>query len=155
MRAPGGGVIGVGGASGFGDIDLSRIGNGTFRIGSNFGGSGNGTIAGVILPGAENVVRLGGGGTVTVASSAAITGGAKLEIGSPLITGGFATSANNAAQGGTVLLTSGNAFTGGTTVNRGSALRFQESGALGSGGVQLFGTLAAELNVTFATADGT
>jgi autotransporter-associated beta strand protein len=154
LRASGGGVIGVGNASAFGDIDLARIGDGTFRIGSNFGGSGNGTIIGVVSPGSDDVVRLGGGGTVTLSSQNAVSGSARLEIGSPLINGGFATSTNNAAQSGTVLLVSTNDFRGGTTVNRGSTLRIQDSNSIGAGPVELFGTLAAELETTFANADG-
>ncbi len=154
LRATGTGVIGVGNATAFGDIDLNRIGDGTFRIGSNFGGSGNGTIIGVIAPGAGNVVRLGGGGTLTLSSQDAVSGSAALEIGSPLINGGFTTSTNGAAQSGTVLLVSTNAFRGGTTVNRGSTLRIQDSNSIGTGPVELFGALAAELEASFANGDG-
>ncbi|MHA3774421.1 beta strand repeat-containing protein [Verrucomicrobiota bacterium sgz303538] len=153
LRAMGSGVIGVGNATAFGDIDLSRIGDGTFRIGSNFAGSGNGTITGVISPGAGDVVRVGAGGTMTVSGTNRITGNASLDVGSDLVDGGFRTSVNGANQTGTVLLTGANNYTGGTNVNRGSTLRFQNT-SLGNGPINVFGTLTAEQAGSVFTADG-
>ena len=154
LRALGGGVIGVGNATAFGDIDLSRIGDGTFRIGSNFAGTGNGTIAGNITAGQGNVVRLGGGGTVTILNNNAISGDAALEVGSSLINGGFRTGISGGAQSGTVILAGTNDYTGGTTVNRGSTLRLQDTSAAGTGPITVFGTITPELNATFAAANG-
>src|SRR4029079_6263861 len=87
LRALTTGVLGVGGAAAFGDIDLGDLGDGTFRIGSNFGGQGNGTITGVIAPGAGGLVRVGAGGTLTLSGTNRVTGAAALEVGSDLING--------------------------------------------------------------------
>jgi autotransporter-associated beta strand protein len=143
LRALGTGVLGVGNATNFGDIDLSKIGDGTFRIGANGAGSGAGIITGVLTPGAGDVVRMGAQGTVTLSGENRIAPTASLEVGSPLINGGFATITNNAAQNGTVLLTGASSHTGGTTINRGSTLRFQST-SLGTGPVTIAGTATAE-----------
>jgi hypothetical protein len=67
-----------------------------------------------------------------------------LEIGSPLINGGFATQVAGGAQNGTVIVNSENNYTGGTIVNRASTLRFQDNGALGSGAISAFGAIVAD-----------
>ncbi|RYD85505.1 MAG: hypothetical protein EOP84_02285, partial [Verrucomicrobiaceae bacterium] len=154
LRAMGSGVIGVGNATAFGDIDLGRIGDGTFRVGSNFAGSGNGTVVGEISPGAGNTVRVGAGGTMTLSGTNLVTGIAALNVGSDLINGGFRASSNGTAQNGTVILTGDNNYTGGTTVNRSSTLRIQSAGSIGTGSVDVFGSLTAERTAVF-TADGT
>jgi autotransporter-associated beta strand protein len=143
LRALGSGVLGVGNATNFGDIDLNKIGDGTFRIGAGGAGSGTGVITGVLSPGADNIVRMGAQGTVTLSGDNRIAPGAVLEVGSPLINGGFATITNNAAQNGTVLLTGDNDYSGGTIVNRSSTLRFQGN-SLGSGPITIAGTATAE-----------
>jgi autotransporter-associated beta strand protein len=153
LRAFGTGVLGVGSATAFGDIDLGRIGDGTFRIGSNFSGSGTGTITGVVSPGAGNVWRFGGSvGTVTLSGTNRLTGTALLEVGSPLINGSFATNTNNGLQNGTLTLTGANDFTGGITVNRGSTLRFQTLPTTGT--INVWGTLAADQATGTFTQDG-
>lgn len=137
LRATGSGIYGIGNAT-YGNIDLSKLGDGTWRIGSNFTGTGNGTINGVISSGANGTIRMGGGGTAVVTGVNAVTGTSKLEIGAELL--------NNAqpnSSTGTVLLSNSNDFTGGTVVNRGSTLRFQ-SNSLGSGPVIIGGTATAE-----------
>lgn len=142
LRATGGGVLGIGGST-FATLDLSKLGDGTFRVGANFIASGNGTISGLVTPGAGNVARFGGGGTVTLSGTNGLTGVTALEVGSDLINGGFRTSITGTAQNGTVLLSGANNYTGGTTVNRSSVLRFQNL-SLGNGAVNNFGTLTAE-----------
>jgi hypothetical protein len=111
FRALGSGVIAFGNATGFGDIDLSKIGDGTFRLGSNISSAGNGTITGMISPGAGGVVRVGAAGTLTISGTDRVTGPVTLEVGSALINGGFVGQVNNAAQSGTVVLTGANNYT--------------------------------------------
>lgn len=142
FRAVTSGVLALGNATGFGDVDLSRLGDGTFRLGSNISAAGNGTITGVISPGAGGVVRVGAAGVLTVSGTDRIAGNTSLEVGSPLVNGGFNTQVNGAAQNGTVLLTGPNNYTGTTTINRASVLRFQTS--LPATGVTSFGTATAE-----------
>jgi autotransporter-associated beta strand protein len=154
LRALGTGVLGLGSSTGFGDIDLGRIGDGTFRIGSNLGGSGNGTIVGVITAGANGILRMGATGTVTVSGTDRVIGNVALQVGSPLLNGGFATLGNNTAQSGVVILNGANSYTGGTVVNRGSTLRFENIGSVGNGAIGVFGTLAGQQAGGVFTVDG-
>lgn len=144
LRAAGTGVLGLGGTAAFGDLDLSRLGDGTFRAGAGISGSGaTGVINGQIGAGAGNIVRLGASGTLNVSGSNLITGDAVLEVGSPLINGTF-TQQVQGSQNGTVFLTETNNYTGGTIVNRSSTIRFQDNGAFGTGPITAFGNLTAE-----------
>ncbi len=145
LRAAGSGAIGVGGASAFGNIDLNRIGDGTFRILTGVAGAGNGTIIGVVSPGAGGLVRVGtlGTATLTLSGTNRVTGGAGLEVGSDLINGGFRQTQSNTAETGITILTGANDYTGGTAVNRGATLRIQNA-SLGSGAISVFGNLTAE-----------
>lgn len=149
FRALTSGVIGVGGSTAFGDIDLSRLGDGTFRIGAGLAGAGNGTIVGQVLPGTDRVVRVGAFGTMTISGTNRVTGDASLSVGSDLIHGGFRTTTNGGAQNGTVIVDGANSFTGGTVVNRASTLNLQALNAAGPGAIDLFGTL------TLSGANGT
>jgi hypothetical protein len=108
-----------------------------------FGGQGNGTITGVISPGAGGLVRTGAGGTTTISGVNRVTGASTLEVGSDLINNGFRTSGTGGAQNGTTILTGANNYTGGTIVNRSSTLRFQD-GTPGTGPVSVFGNITAE-----------
>jgi fibronectin-binding autotransporter adhesin len=137
LRALGSGVYGIG-SSTYADLDVSKLGDGSWRIGSNITGGGNGTITGFIAPGAGDIVRMGGGGTVTASGTNAITGNAALEVGAQLLNNGQPTNGT-----GTVILTGANDHSGGTTVNRGSTLVFRNT-SLGSGAVTVGGTIIAE-----------
>jgi fibronectin-binding autotransporter adhesin len=137
LRALTSGVYGIGSAT-YGNIDLSNLGDGTFRIGSNISGSGNGTATGTIAAGAGDLFRVGGGGTATFSGTNAFTGTAGLEVGA-----GLRLNATPSNSAGTVVLTGSNDYSGGTTVNRGSTLNFQAANALGTGPVQVFGTINA------------
>lgn len=157
LRAANSGVLGFGGATIPGTLDLSKIGDGTWRIGGNFSATGNANLNGQILPGAGNAVRLAAAGTTVVSGTDRISGTATLDIGSDLIDGTFRQQVNGAAQNGTVILTGGaNNYTGGTNVNRGSTLRFQNQGSVGSGQMNVFGTATAEVaGGTFILPGGT
>jgi fibronectin-binding autotransporter adhesin len=145
LRAMTGGVLGVGNATAFGNINLATIGDGSWRIGSNFAAAGNGTISGVVTPGAGGTVRLGGGGNVIFNTANSLTGtGTKVEAGSDLINGGFRTNFNNGAQNGVTILQQANDYTGGTTINRAATITAQNINTLGTGAVDLFGTLTLE-----------
>ncbi len=153
LRTVTSGVLGVGSATAFGNIDLNKLGDGTWRIGSAFTGSGNGTITGTIAAGAGRLVRLGAGAAVgsvvTVSATNAISGMVGLEVGSPLINAVQTTSGT-----GTVLLTSANNYMAGTTVNRSATLRFENNGSIGTGTVNVFGTIAAQQTGGTFTLDG-
>ena len=153
LRTVNSGVLGVGSATAFGNIDLNKLGDGTWRIGSAFTGSGNGTITGTIAAGAGRLVRLGAGAAagsvVTVSATNAITGMVGLEVGSPLINAVQTTNGT-----GTALLTGANDYMGGTTVNRSATLRFENNGSVGTGAVNVFGTIAAQQTNGVFTVDG-
>jgi autotransporter-associated beta strand protein len=149
LRAGGTGVYGIGNAT-YQDIDLTKLGDGTWRIGAGLGGAGNGTINGVITPGPGNIVRMGGGGTVTVNTVDGITGTNSLQVGSPLLNAVQQTTSGT----GTVVLASANDYTGGTIVNRGSTLGFRNIAAFGSGPIEVFGTIRGEQTGGVFTQDG-
>jgi autotransporter-associated beta strand protein len=156
LRALGSGVLGIGGATAFGDVDLSRIGDGTFFLGMASNLNAAATITGRILPGAGGVVRLTGAntGVLTISGEDRLSGGITLQVGSDLINGVIRTAlAGNLS--GTVVLAGTNNYTGGTVVNRGATLRF-ESGNPGTGPITAFGTAsAAGAGGTFITSGGT
>lgn len=156
LRAAGTGVLGLGGTTQFGELDLSRIGDGTFRVGAGISGSGGAAIIlGAITPGAGNVVRLGASGTINVTGTNLITGSASLEVGAPLLNGTFAQQVQG-SQNGTVFLTDANNYTGGTVVNRASTVRFQHNGAFGTGPTLVFGNATVEGDFgTFINTAGT
>lgn len=143
LRASGTGGLGVAGAT-FVSVDLSKIGDGTFRLGAGYAGAGNGTVSGAVTAGAGNVVRVGGVSTnvLTLSGTNSIPSTASLEVGSDLINGGFRTTQAN-AMNGVVLLSGANNFSGGTTINRSATLRFSNA-TPGSGAIQLFGNITAE-----------
>ncbi len=152
LRAPESGVLAINGASGITNIDLSRIGDGTFRLASGFAAiGGTNTYAGTIgntVNGVGGVVRIAGGGTTTFSAANAFSGGTVLDVGSPLFNGGFRTNFNGVAENGTAILTAANNYTGGTTINRTSVLNLQVNNAVGTGPVSNYGSL------TLSTATG-
>lgn len=135
-------------------IDLARIGDGGFYLGSTNDGSGSGQgnslhgsyNAATLGVGRGNIYRLGGGinslGPVlyfgTNGTSNALTGTASVMVGAPLTNGSIGTPTNGI---GTVVLTTAQNYTGSTTVNRGSHLEFR--GSLATSGFDVFGTLTA------------
>ena len=152
IRSTGGGLFGLTANNLFGSMDQGFIGDGTWRIGSNFNGGGNGTVTGTLGAGLGGVVRTGGSGTVTLSGANAISGTASHEIGSDLINGGFRTTIVS-NQSGTTIVTNSNNYTGGTTVNRGSTLTSAVAGAVGTGAISVFGTFNVQGALTL-TNDG-
>lgn len=137
LRAAGSGVLAFTGANSQ-NIDLARLGDGTWSLGS-FSGTGGATFTGVLGVGADNAYRLGGAaGTLTLGGAANnLTGSARLEIGRPLF------AAGTPSQGtGVVVLQQAHDFTGGATVWRGHDL-YVENTSLGTGAVHVFGNLIA------------
>lgn len=150
IRSMGAGTFQVGGGAGFTQtFDPNRLGNGAWRFSSSqtFGDPSINTGA-VLLPGAGNIYRVGGGsGTLNVNAVNFFTGSAGLDVGSPLING------TTPAGTSSVLITNTQSFTGETVVNRASALRIRRGGTSGSSlgttsGIDLFGTLTAESSGT-------
>ena len=140
LRALTTGVYGIGSAT-YGNLDVTKLGDGTFRIGSNIGGSGNGTVTGTVAAGAGSLFRVGGSGTTTFSGANAFTGTAGLEVGA-----GLKLNATPSGSAGTAALTGANNFSGGTTVNRGSTLNVEAANAVGTGSITVFGTLNATGN---------
>ncbi len=143
VRVLGSGVYAVGSGGYTGTLDLSRLGNGTLYLGTNYQAGGNATVSGTILPGAGGLLRLGAQGTMTVNAVNALGGvgsTASLVVGSELISGAVR-NAGSSAMNGTVVVTNANAFTGGTTVYRSTTLNVQALNALGAGAVDVYGTL--------------
>ena len=91
---------------------VTKLGDGTFRIGSNIGGSGNGTVTGSVAAGAGSLFRVGGSGTTTFSGINAFTGTAGLEVGA-----GLKLNATPSGSAGTAVLSGANDYSGGTTVN--------------------------------------
>ncbi len=135
-----------------GTLDLSRLGDGTWFVGSDTV-RGNATLAAgaVLLPGAGNLYRLAGdGATLTVSAPNLMTGTAGLIVGAPLTYGGTRFGAS------TVTLAQANSYSGPTTVNRGSVLKIQRGGAAGASlGATSLLTVHSTAAVHAETASGT
>ncbi|NBV85017.1 MAG: hypothetical protein EBS01_01850, partial [Verrucomicrobia bacterium] len=142
-------------------LDLSKIGDGTWFLGSAQNGAGlNGTFNGGTLgvgaaynglgtfvnaDSALPAYRLGAGGQtlyIGLYPGAAgsvpnqLTGATNLVVGAPLVNG----SSSNPGNGtGTVILNSAQNYTGQTLVNRGSILEVR--GAMSTSGYEVFGAL--------------
>jgi autotransporter-associated beta strand protein len=134
-------------------LDLSKIGDGSWFLGSTTNGEGmNGTFNGGTLGagaaysglGTAATYRLGAGGSTlyiglypgaTGSVPNQLSGSANLVIGAPLVNSS-ATPSNGL---GTVILNSAQNYTGQTVVNRGSTLEVR--GAMATSGYEVFGTM--------------
>lgn len=138
-------------------LDLSKIGDGTWYLGStqdNQGNNGSYTAA-TLGVGAGNTYRLGGGSArVTSAVAAAsltltqanvLTGTAAVQIGAPVLLG-------TQAAVGNIILSQGQDYTGKTTIYAGSSLELRGS-ALATSAIDVYGTLA--LGGTFGSLQNT
>ncbi|HEY5310950.1 MAG TPA: autotransporter-associated beta strand repeat-containing protein, partial [Pirellulales bacterium] len=137
------------------DINMANVGNGLMSLGA---GVNTTFTAGTITAGADNVYRLGtnvsaattltlAGPDLELTDNVITSASNSLMIGSPLtnLTGASVTDGT-----GTVVLDEANSYSGGTTINKLSTLTIQVGGAagspntpLGSGAVEVFGTLSA------------
>ncbi|TCO92740.1 autotransporter-associated beta strand protein [Chthoniobacter flavus] len=148
-------------------IDLGRLGDGTWFLGSSSDGSGasvsssvNGHYNGGALGAGAGFVGIGndlptyrlggGGGTLYIGleqpGSAAnqLSGAANLVVGSPLTNGGFGSfgvTATSTTGSAGVILNQDQSYTGLTLVNHGSQLEFR--GAMATSGYDVFGILVA------------
>jgi hypothetical protein len=143
-------------------LDLSKIGDGSWYLGSTQNGQGlNGTFnggtlgAGAVYNGLGAFVgadaalaayRLGAGGQTlyvglyqgaTGSVPNQLSGAANLVVGAPVVNGALSNPTNAT---GTVILNSAQNYTGQTLVNRASTLEVR--GAMATSGYEVFGTLA-------------
>lgn len=122
-------------------FDLGRIGNGKSFLAAT--GGARTYSAPWLGVGSGGTYRVGGGGQSLTVSTTVLMGANRLQVGS---------QAANAQ--GTVLLSAVNTFTAGTVVSRSNTLQYSAAAtavghSLGTGQVDVFGTLTAQTNGTF------
>jgi autotransporter-associated beta strand protein len=130
------GVLGVNGTIS-NNLDLSGIGNGTFFLGSNSGG----TYSGTALTPSGSVYRLGGGGNTLTVSNNVVTGANNLVVGVALANGTGAL----ANGGGTVNFQVAQGYTGTTTLTSNVTVGYLNASANNNASSALTQTLPGDI----------